>query len=103
MGVMPLPYYEVDVPIRNTARPSLLGLHVLTGQAGSRCDAVRIAHEVYDAALAAQAAGLEPPGKHPGGWGARGIRPGWEPDWSAATVGRWNDPYSWTHVSSTEP
>ncbi|MCA6091824.1 hypothetical protein LE181_06545 [Streptomyces sp. SCA3-4] len=34
------------------------------------------------------------------GWGACGVRPGREPDWPAATIGRWNEPYSWTRVST---
>ncbi|WP_406501208.1 hypothetical protein [Streptomyces sp. NBC_00500] len=36
-------------------------MHVFTGHADSRSAAVRIAHEVYDAARAAQQAGLEIP------------------------------------------
>ena len=93
---MGLPYYEVDVPISTAA--GLSGTHVFTGPADSRSAAVRIAHEVYDAARAAQEAGLEIPGKRPDGWGARGYRPGWELDWPAATAGQWNTPYSWGRV-----
>ncbi|WP_331720267.1 hypothetical protein OG985_50030 (plasmid) [Streptomyces sp. NBC_00289] len=96
---MPLPFFEVDVPIKSTDQPDRRGVHVFTGPADSRSSAVRIAHEVYDAARAAQEAGLEIPGKRPDGWGARGYRPGWEPDWLSATAGRWNDPYSWLRVS----
>ncbi|MGX1913607.1 hypothetical protein ACWIID_32910 [Streptomyces phaeochromogenes] len=96
---MPLPFFEVDVPIKSTDQPGLHGVHVFTGPADSRSSAVRIAHEVYDAARAAQQAGLEIPGKRPDGWGARGYRPGWEPDWLSAMAGRWNDPYSWLRVS----
>ncbi|WP_019074400.1 hypothetical protein [Streptomyces hokutonensis] len=96
---MPLPFYEVDVPIRHPAQPALSGVHVFTGPADSRSSAVRIAHEVYEAARAAQEAGLAIPAKRPDGWGARGYRPGWEPDWPAATAGRWNSPYSWLRVS----
>ncbi|GGX58410.1 hypothetical protein [Streptomyces chartreusis] len=92
---MGLPYYEVDVPITYTAQPSRRGMHVFTGAAESRSAAVQAAHEVHDAAHAAQQAGLEIPGPRPDGWVARGYRPGWEPDWPAATAGRWNDPYSW--------
>ncbi|MFG2856718.1 hypothetical protein ACGFZ9_39700 [Streptomyces mirabilis] len=99
MDVMGLPYYEVDVPTRSTNHPGLSGVHVFTGPADSRTSAVRIAHEVYDAARAAQEAGLEIPGMRPDGWGARGYRPGWEPDWLSATAGRWNDPHSWLRVS----
>ncbi|MEV4874337.1 hypothetical protein [Streptomyces syringium] len=73
-------------------------MHVFTGHADSRSAAVRIAHEVYDQATAAQQARLEVPGRRPDGWTARGYRPGWELDWKAATAGRWNDPYSWTHA-----
>ncbi|MFE1884167.1 hypothetical protein [Streptomyces diastatochromogenes] len=57
---------------------------------------------MYDAALAAQQAGLENPRKRSDGWAARGLRPGWELDWKAATAGRWNDPYSWVRVSDFE-
>ncbi|AVH61885.1 MULTISPECIES: hypothetical protein [Streptomyces] len=96
---MGLPYFEVDVPIKSTDQPGLRGVHVFTGPADSRSSAVRIAHEVYDAARAAQEAGFEIPGKRPDGWGARGYRPGWEPDWLSATAGRWNDPCSWLRVS----
>ncbi|MEU7158886.1 hypothetical protein [Streptomyces chrestomyceticus] len=99
---MPLPYFEVDVPIRSTAPPGLRGVHVFTGPADSRSAAVRIAHEVYDAARAAQQAGGEIPRGRPDGWGARGYRPGWELDWAAATAGRWNTPYSWARVSDLE-
>ncbi|MDX3132190.1 hypothetical protein PV367_20870 [Streptomyces europaeiscabiei] len=95
---MTLPYFEVDVPIRSTAQPGLSGVHVFTGRADSRSAAVRIAHEVYDAARAAREAGLEIPHGRPDGWGACGYRPGWEPDWKAATAGRWNNPYSWVRV-----
>jgi hypothetical protein len=97
-----LPYFEVDVPIRCTAQPGLRGLHVFTGPAASTGEAVRIAHEIYDAARAAQQAGLEIPGKRPDGWGASGYRSGWELDWSAAMAGRWNDPFSWIRVSDFE-
>ncbi|MGW2707316.1 hypothetical protein [Streptomyces sp. NPDC001340] len=97
---MTLTLYEVDVPIRNAA--GLRGVHVFTGHADNRSAAVRIAHEVYDAARAAQLAGLEIPGKRPDGWAARGCRPDWELDWKAATAGRWNDPYSWARVSDFE-
>ncbi|WP_333745963.1 hypothetical protein [Streptomyces sp. IBSBF 2950] len=97
---MPLPYYEVDVPITSTT--GLEGLHVFTGQATSTGEAVRLAHEVYAAALAAHQAGLEIPGKRPDGWGARGVRPGWEPNWLAASAGPWNDPYSWRHPHASD-
>ncbi|MEU0276709.1 hypothetical protein [Streptomyces sp. NPDC006307] len=92
-----LPLYEVDVPIGNTA--GLRGVHAFTDHADSRSAAVRIAHEVYDQARAAQQAGLEIPSERPDGWTARSYRPGWELDWRAAIAGRWNDPYSWVYVS----
>jgi hypothetical protein len=63
--------YEVDVPIHDTTNPALRGLHVFTGEADSPTTALRRAHEVYDAALAAHTAGLEIPGKQPDSWGAR--------------------------------
>jgi hypothetical protein len=97
MDVMSLPYFEVDVPIRNSA--GLRGVHVFTGRADSRSAAVRIANEVYDQARAAQQAGLEIPYGRPDGWAARDYRPGWELDWQAATAFRWNDPYSWTRAN----
>ncbi|MDP9954292.1 hypothetical protein [Streptomyces vinaceus] len=75
---------------------SVTGLHVFTGRADSRSAAVRIAHEVYDAARAATEAGLEIPHGRPDGWGACGYRPGWELDWPAATAGRWTNPNRWT-------
>lgn len=94
---MPHPeFYEVDVPIHDTTNPALRGLHVFTGEADSPATALRRAHEVYDAALAARTAGLEIPGKQPDSWGARGLRPGWAMEWTAATAGRWHDPLSCT-------
>lgn len=60
---------------------------------------LRPAHEAYDAATAEHMAGLEIPSKRPDGWGACRYRPGWEPGWPAATVGRWNDPYSWVGLA----
>ncbi|MFF5393242.1 hypothetical protein ACFY5H_33870 [Streptomyces sp. NPDC013012] len=89
-------FFEVDVPIHDTANPARKGLHVFTGVADSPATALRRAHEVYDAALAARAAGLEAPGKQPDGWGASGIRPGWELEWPAAKAGRWHNSLSCT-------
>ncbi|MFJ5142728.1 hypothetical protein [Streptomyces sp. NPDC088707] len=88
--------YEVDVPIHDTADPARRGLHVFTGVADSPAAALRRAHEVYDAALAAQQAGLEVPGKEPDSWGASGLRPGWEMEWTAAKAGPWHNPLSCT-------
>ncbi|MEU5539129.1 hypothetical protein [Streptomyces sp. NPDC020362] len=82
---MTLRTYQVDVPIHNTANPAR-GVHVFTGVADSPA-ALRRAHEVYDAALAAHTAGLEIPGRQPDSWGARGLRPGWQMEWPAATAG----------------
>ncbi|MFF8960788.1 hypothetical protein [Streptomyces sp. NPDC014894] len=87
---MPLRYFEVDVPIHDTSRAQH-GVHVFTGEATSATEALRIAHEVYDAALAAHTAGIAIPGKQAGGWGARGLRPGWALDWQAAKAGPWNN------------
>ncbi|WP_316784542.1 hypothetical protein [Streptomyces sasae] len=81
--------YEVDVSIRSITLPGLSGVHVFTGPADSRSAALRLAHEVYDAARAAQETGLEVPGTQQDGWTANGYRPGWEPDWLSATAGRW--------------
>ncbi|MFB7852382.1 hypothetical protein ACFC34_35945 [Streptomyces sp. NPDC056053] len=94
---MPLRYFEVDVPIHHTTNRQLHGVHVFTGEASSNSEALRLAHEVYDAALAAQQAGREIPGKQAGGWGARGLRPDWALDWQAAKAGPWNNPCGWTH------
>ncbi|MFB6945570.1 hypothetical protein ACFWGL_36575 [Streptomyces sp. NPDC060286] len=99
---MPLPFFEVDVPIRSTEQPGVRGLHVFTGQADSCSAAVRIAHEVYDAARAATEAGLEIPHGWPDGWGGCGYRPGWELDWPAAKAGPWRNPYSWLNSSPYE-
>ncbi|MEW1552328.1 hypothetical protein, partial [Streptomyces tsukubensis] len=82
-----LPYYGVDVPIRNSTGAN--GVHIFTGRARTPGDAVRIAHEVYDTARAAQASGRNIPDQRPDGWAARGIRPGWHLDWNAATAHRW--------------
>ncbi|MGW2109515.1 hypothetical protein [Streptomyces sp. NPDC001948] len=65
-------------------------VHVFTAIANSPAAALRRAHEVYDAALAAQQAGLDIPGKQPDSWGASGLRSGWELEWPAAKAGRWN-------------
>ncbi|MFI5690117.1 hypothetical protein [Streptomyces sp. NPDC051636] len=81
--------FQVNVPIHHTTDKTRNGLHVFTGQAASTCDAVRIAHEVYDAAVVAQQAGLGIPGRRPDGWGVSGLRPGWEPDWTAARADLW--------------
>lgn len=99
IDVMPLPYFEVEVPIHRPDQPGE-GLHVFTGRADSPVTAVRLAHEAYVAARAARAAGLEIPHGHPDGWGACGYRPGWEPDWTAATAGRWDSPYRCTKPRS---
>ncbi|MER7540125.1 hypothetical protein ABTX77_35910 [Streptomyces sp. NPDC097704] len=92
-------FYEVDVPIHDTANPARRGLHVFTGVADSPATALRRAHEVYDAALAAQQAGLEVPGKEPDSWGVSGLRPGWEMEWTAAKAGRWHNPLDCTRRS----
>ncbi|MFJ8855978.1 hypothetical protein [Streptomyces sp. NPDC102437] len=51
---------------------------------------------MYDAALAAQQAGLDNPGKQPDSWGASGLKPGWEMEWPAAKAGRWINSVNWT-------
>ncbi|MET9483630.1 hypothetical protein [Streptomyces sp. NPDC006638] len=93
---MPLRYFEVDVPIHHITHHQWHGVHVFTGKASSISEALQIAHEVYEAALAAYTEGREIPGKQAGGWGARGLRPDWALDWQAAKAGPWHDPYSWT-------
>ncbi|MCZ4101007.1 hypothetical protein [Streptomyces sp. H39-C1] len=87
-------FFEVDVPIHDAANPDLRGLHVFTGEADSPTAALRRAHEVYDAALAAHAAGREIPDKQPDSWGARGLRPGWALEWPAAKASLWRSPVS---------
>ncbi len=96
-----LEFYEVDVPIHRTDQ-QLHGLHVFTGQATSSSEAMACAHQVYDAALAARKAGLTNPGRQDGGWGASGVREGWELDWQAAKAGVWSNPFSWTGKNSFE-
>ncbi|MFE2245403.1 hypothetical protein [Streptomyces lavendulae] len=54
---MPSSFYEVDVPTHDSTNPALKGVHVFTGVADSPAAALRRAHEVYDAALAAHTAG----------------------------------------------
>lgn len=87
---------EVDVPIHDTTHPDRHGLHVFTGVADSLAEALRRAHEVYDAALAAHTAGLEIPSKQPDQWGAAGLRLGWRMEWPAARAGLGDNPVSWT-------
>ncbi|MGP3777073.1 hypothetical protein ACTWJ8_40195 (plasmid) [Streptomyces sp. SDT5-1] len=90
--------YEVDVPIHDTTNPARRGLHVFTGEADSPATALRPAHEVYDAALAAQQDGHAIPDRQHDSWTARGIRSGWQMEWPAAKAGRWMNPVSWTAV-----
>ncbi|WP_432060443.1 hypothetical protein [Streptomyces sp. S1] len=82
-------YFQVNVPIRSSVQPGRYGLHVLTGPADSWSEALRIARETCDTAVAAQRAGFPIPRRRPDGWGARGLRPGWVFDWPAATVDAW--------------
>lgn len=96
-----LEFYEVDVPIHNTSR-TLHGVHVFTGKASSADEALARAHQVYDAAFAARQAGLEVPGQQDDGWGAHGVRDGWELDWSAAKADRWSNPNDWTRKKPYE-
>ncbi|TBO58889.1 hypothetical protein EYS09_15015 [Streptomyces kasugaensis] len=93
---MHLRIYEVDVPMHDTTDPARCGVHVFTGVADSPAAALRRAHEVYGAALAAHTAGLEIPGKQPDRWGASGLRPGREMEWPAARASRWHNSVSWT-------
>ncbi|MET8665768.1 hypothetical protein [Streptomyces tendae] len=86
---MPDIYFQVHVPIRNSVRPEQCGLHVFTGAAATWSAALRMARETCDTAVAAQQAGLPAPGRRPDGWSARGLRPGWDLDWTAATVDAW--------------
>ncbi|MET8411089.1 hypothetical protein ABZV34_23805 [Streptomyces sp. NPDC005195] len=99
---MPLPVFQVDVPIHRTDQPAASGVHVFTGRADSRSAAVRNAHEVYDAARTAQDAGREIPHESADGWCACGYRPGWQLDWSAARASRWVNPNRWTKARTFE-
>ncbi|MEV7872490.1 hypothetical protein AB0P17_41730 [Streptomyces sp. NPDC088124] len=99
---MPLPYFEVNVPMRSTEQTGARGLHPFTGRADSRSSALRITHEVYDAARAATETGREIPHGRPDGWCARRFRPGWELDWTAATAGRWANVCRSTELSTFE-
>ncbi|MFF6981347.1 hypothetical protein ACFZAV_27470 [Streptomyces sp. NPDC008343] len=82
-------YFQVDVPIRHSRNPAMHGVHVLTGEATSGTEALCLAREGYDSARAAYEAGHQIPFRWPIGWGARGLRPGWEPDWAAAKASQW--------------
>ncbi|MDX2394080.1 hypothetical protein NJL88_29270 [Streptomyces sp. DK15] len=82
------PVYEVDVPIRDP-RTSAHGIHVLTGTAATAEEAFRAARHVYTQALHHHRSGFRPPSRRPDGWGVRGLRPGWEPDWNNATSHPW--------------
>jgi hypothetical protein len=87
---MTQPYFQVAVPMRSIAQPDRRGMHVFTGSADDGRQALRMARETCEAALAARAAGCPLPGRLPNGWGARGVRPGWTMDWAAATVAVWS-------------
>ncbi|MFC8795168.1 hypothetical protein [Streptomyces cinereoruber] len=82
-------YFQVSVPIRSSVQPEHHGLHVFTGLADTWSDALRFARETSDTTAAAQEAGSPLPCRRPDGWGARGLRPGWVLDWTAATVDAW--------------
>ncbi|APS19068.1 MULTISPECIES: hypothetical protein [Streptomyces] len=82
-------YFQVNVPTRHAVQPERCGLHIFTGCAETESDALRIAREACDAAVAAQKAGFAIPRRRPDGWGARGVRSGWVFDWAAATVAVW--------------
>ncbi|MFC4506143.1 MULTISPECIES: hypothetical protein [Streptomyces] len=97
-----LPYFEVDVPIRSTTQAGLSGWHVFTGPAASTGEALRLAYGAYTDAVATQQAGLEIPRRRPAGWSARAVRPGWEPDWMAASAGPWDDPRGWRQAHSSD-
>ncbi|MEV7416982.1 hypothetical protein [Streptomyces sp. NPDC089919] len=81
-----LSYYEVDVPIRSAS--GAIGWHVFAGRASCRRDAMLLASHAYHQAVAASQAGLNLPQRGPDGWGARGYRAGWTPDWFAARTRR---------------
>ncbi|GHG04191.1 hypothetical protein GCM10018791_15310 [Streptomyces zaomyceticus] len=62
-------YFQVDVPMKNTAAPERRGTHVFTGTADDDAQALRRAHEMYEAARRARAAGRPLPRRRPEGWG----------------------------------
>ncbi|OSC71305.1 hypothetical protein B5180_22700, partial [Streptomyces sp. BF-3] len=64
-------YFQVNVPTRHAVQPERCGLHIFTGCAETESDALRIAREACDAAVAAQKAGFAIPRRRPDGWGAR--------------------------------
>ncbi|MYR57475.1 hypothetical protein GTY54_14970 [Streptomyces sp. SID625] len=82
-------YFQVDVPTWSATQPERQGRHIFTGSADDGRQAVRLARSVCEATLAARAAGEPLPRRSPDGWGARGVRSGWELDWTAATVVPW--------------
>ncbi|MFI1379598.1 hypothetical protein [Embleya sp. NPDC020886] len=81
------PVYQVDVPIRDP-RTDARGIHVLTGNAATAEDALTTAHHVYAQAVHDHTTGTLP-SRRPDGWGVRGLRPDWEPDWSGAICHPW--------------
>lgn len=81
------PVYEVEVPIRDP-RTDARGIHVLTGNAATAEDALAAARYVYTQAIHHHGTGFLP-SRRPDGWGIRGLRPGWEPDWPGATCRPW--------------
>ncbi|CUM35762.1 hypothetical protein H4W23_39690 [Streptomyces gardneri] len=87
-----LPCFEVEVSIRNATGER--GRHIFTGKASLPREALTRGHEVYEAVVTAQQNGLERPDREHDGWGARGIRDGWELDWTAATASPWTNPNS---------
>ncbi len=91
---MPWPMWEVDVPIQHiTETGRSVGIHIFTGRADSPSHALRAARDAYDKALLLHRAGREIPSTSgSGSWGVRGLRPGWEIDWSAAKVKCWVNP-----------
>ncbi|MER6464562.1 hypothetical protein ACWC4D_23195 [Streptomyces sp. NPDC001288] len=93
-------YYEVDVPIRNPQSSGRDGLYVFTGRADSHEAAFRAARAAYECARAADEAGAEVPPGRPGGWAARGYRPGQVLDWGAATVCPWRAPRAWAGLNT---
>lgn len=90
---MPLPMWEVDVPIHHSTEPRT-GVHVFTGRAADPAHALAAAHAAYDTALLLKAAGCEIPASFGDGWAARGLRPGWVLDWDHAATKVWTGLHS---------
>ncbi|MFE2693641.1 hypothetical protein [Streptomyces mirabilis] len=78
--------WEVDVPIEHREDKNRTGIHVFTGLAQNKNDALASARRVYDEARAHQQEGRDIPFPEQlrWDWAARGTRPDWELRWERA-------------------